>query len=83
MKRLSCVIGCTFGNFEQLAIMRSFIPVIVDAGISLRGRSVDKRILLDGNFGEASVVRVEMSEINSSVELILSRSLVPVWRRII
>ena len=84
MKRLLCLIGCTFVNFEQLAIMQSFILVIiVDPGISLRGRSVDQRILLNGNFVEASEVGVEMSEVNSSAELILSRKLVPVWRRII
>ena len=46
--------------------------------MSLRGRSVEKNILLDGNFVEASVINIKMLEISSSGELVLSRSFVPV-----
>ena len=52
--------------------------MIIGVGMSLRGRSVEKNILLDGNFVEASVINIKMLEISSSGELVLSRSFVPV-----
>ena len=47
------------------------------------GRSVEKNILLDGNFVEVSVINIRMLETSSSVELVLSRSFVPVCNTII
>ena len=52
--------------------------MIIGVGMSLRGRSVEKNILPDGNFVEASVINIKMLEISSSGELLLSRSFVPV-----
>ena len=50
--------------------------------MSLRGRSVEKNILLDGNFVEASVINIRMLATSSSVEWFLSRSFVPVCIKI-
>ena len=36
--------------------------MIIAVGMSLRGRSVEKNILLDGNFVEASVINIKMLE---------------------
>ena len=52
--------------------------MIIGVGMSLRGRSVEKNILLDGNFVEASVINIKMLEISSSGELLLSRLFVTV-----
>ena len=52
--------------------------MIIGVGMALRGRSVEKNILLDGNFVEASVINIKMLEISFSGELVLSRSFVPV-----
>ena len=57
--------------------------MIIVVGMSLRGRSAENNILLDGNFVEASVIIIKMFETSSSGELALSRSFVPVCRRII
>ena len=50
--------------------------------MSLRGRSVEKNILLDGNFVEASVINIRVLATSSSVEWFLSRSFVPVCIKI-
>ena len=55
---------------------------MIEVGMSLRGRSVDKNILLDGNFVEASVVNIRVLATSSSVEWFLSRSFVPVCIKI-
>ena len=52
--------------------------MIIVVGMSLRGRSVENKILLDGNFVEASVIIIKMFETSSSGELALSSSFVPV-----
>ena len=50
--------------------------------MSLRGRRVDKNILLDGNVVEVSIINVRMLATSSSVEWFLSRSFVPVCIKI-
>lgn len=64
------------GNLKEAAVIRALILAIVEAGISLR-RSAKKVVLLDENFVEVSVISVEISEINYSDELVLSRSSFP------